>query len=455
VEQNFSIRDIINLLFKHKLKIVFVFLLAAAVSYGVSQTIPRRYVAKAVIMVNQGREFIPISEVGDTKLEGPSQETIIGAEMQLITGRELTGKVVDSIGPLNLYPLLLKDRPGPALRDMALTEFGKDLQVQNSAARSNLIEIDLQNENAQIAAKALSALLEGLKDRHLEVFSKVRSGFLEEQLKAYEQKLQGSQRALARFRQEHQLANEEQGSLLVNQRTDLDTAFTKDTGKLAELREQLAFVKTRPGIYFTASSELRSQLNQLRRKEQELSQKYNNEAQPLVVLRDDIGLVEKQLKEQEDYLRNVECFKIESEIRPLQLRIDGLKQQMDHIDRQTLTYGKDSVELQDLKREVASNEANYEIYLKKVEEARIQDNMDERRMTNIAVVQQPSVPALPDGRKRQKALNMGLLFSLALGLGVAFVFEYAPQTLSTPESVERKLNVPLLATLEHRKNREV
>jgi uncharacterized protein involved in exopolysaccharide biosynthesis len=411
-------------------------------------------VAKAVIMVNQGREFIPISEVGDTKLEGPSQETIIGAEMELITGRELTGKVVDSIGPLNLYPLL-KDRPAPALRDMALTEFGKDLQVQNSAARSNLIEVDLQNENAQIAAKALSALLEGLKDRHLEVFSKVRSGFLEEQLKAYEQKLQGSQRALARFRQEHQLANEEQGSLLVTQRTDLDTAFSKETGRLAELREKLAFVKTRPGIYFTASSELRSQLNQLRRKEQELNQKYKDDAQPLVALRDDIGLVEKQLQEQEDYLRSVECFKIESEIRPLQLRIDGLNKQMEHIDRQTLTYGKDSVELQDLKREVAANEANYEIYLKKVEEARIQDNMDERRMTNIAVVQQPSVPALPDGRKRQKALNMGLLLSLALGLGVAFVFEYAPQTLSTPESVEKKLNVPLLATLEHRKNKEV
>ncbi len=165
--------------------------------------------------------------------------------------------------------------------------------------------------------------------------------------------------------------------------------------------------------------------------------------------------MEKQLQEQEDYLRSVECFKIESEIRPLQLRIDGLNKQMEHIDRQTLTYGKDSVELQDLKREVAANEANYEIYLKKVEEARIQDNMDERRMTNIAVVQQPSVPALPDGRKRQKALNMGLLFSLALGLGVAFVFEYAPQTLSTPESVEKKLNVPLLATLEHRKNKEV
>ena len=281
-------------------------------------------------------------------------------------------------------------------------EFGRDLKVQNSAARSNLIEVEFQNENAQVAAKALSVLLEGLKDRHLEVFSKVHSGFLEEQLKAYEEKLQSSQHALARFRQEHQLANEEQGSLLVNQRSDLDTALGEETGKLAGLQEKLSFVKSRPGIYFTASSELRVQLNQLRRKEQELSQKYNDEAQPLVTLREDIGLVEKQLKEQEDYLRNVECFRIESDIKPLQLRIAGLKQQMEQVDRRTITYGKDSVELQDLKREAAANEANYDMYLKKVEEARIQDNMDERRMTNIAVVQQPSVPSRRTGMKDRR-----------------------------------------------------
>ena len=52
-------------------------------------------------------------------------------------------------------------------------------------------------------------------------------------------------------------------------------------------------------------------------------------------------------------------------------------------------------------------------------------------------------------------MNIGLLLSVVLGFGVAFAFEYAPQTFQTPESIEKKLNVPLLATLEHRKNKEV
>jgi uncharacterized protein involved in exopolysaccharide biosynthesis len=175
----------------------------------------------------------------------------------------------------------------------------------------------------------------------------------------------------------------------------------------------------------------------------------------LSALKDDIRLVEKQLKEQEDNMRNTECFKVESEIKPLRINIDDLKKQIQQVDSKTLTFGKNSVELQDLKREVAANEANYSIYLKKVEEARISENMDERRMTNITIVQRPAVPAVPDGQKRTKVLSVGLLMSLALGFGVAFIFESVSQTFLTPESVEKKLSVPLLATLEHRKNKEV
>ncbi len=175
----------------------------------------------------------------------------------------------------------------------------------------------------------------------------------------------------------------------------------------------------------------------------------------MIALRNDIKVVERQLKEQEDNLRAAECFKVESEIKPLQLKIANLRNQVRQVDGETLTFGRNSVELQDLKREVAANEANYEIYLKKVEEARISENMDERKITNITIVQQPSVPVIPDAQKRQKVLSMGLLLSLALSFGAAFIFEFLPRTFSTPESVERRLNVPVLATLEHRKLKEV
>ena len=79
------------------------------------------------------------------------------------------------------------------------------------------------------------------------------------------------------------------------------------------------------------------------------------------------------------------------------------------------------------------------------------ENMDERRMTNITIVQRPSVPTAPVVLNEQKILRGGFLAAIMLSLGVAFCFEFLPQTFPTPESVERKLRVPLLAALEHRK----
>lgn len=184
MEQNPGVRDVINLFFKHKRKIVTIFCLAAAASYGVSKTIPRPYIAKAVIMVNPGRESTPLAEVGETRPPALTPETIINTEMQLIAGRELTRKVVAAIGVDNLYPRLPRnDVPANRTQELAVIEFSENLKVQN-VSKSNLIEVDFQHENPYIAAKALSALVEGLKDRHLQVFSRLNSGFLEEQLES-------------------------------------------------------------------------------------------------------------------------------------------------------------------------------------------------------------------------------------------------------------------------------
>ena len=321
MENNLGPREILGLLFKHKYKMLAVFLFTVLAAFAVVMQSPKYYSAKAIIMVNFGREFVPISEVGDMRLPPPSQEAIISTEIQLIAGRDLADKVLTDVGLEKLYPGL-GDKGSAATRELALQEFSKKLHVIN-VSRSNLMEIEFRHENPHIASQTLSVLLDGLKDRHLQVFSTVNSGFLEEQLKSYQEKLQNSQRALGRFRQEHQLASEGQGDLLVAKRVDLESTLTQDQSRLAELQEKLGFLKSRPGVYFTANSELRNQLNLLRRKEQELSRKYKDASPPLVTVRDDIRLVEKQLKEQEDNMRNTECFKVESEIRPLQLKIDS------------------------------------------------------------------------------------------------------------------------------------
>jgi hypothetical protein len=185
-------------------------------------------------------------------------------------------------------------------------------------------------------------------------------------------------------------------------------------------------------------------------KEQDAGQKYNDESEVMIGIREDIKLVTEQLRQQDADMRNAEYLKIESEIGPLKVRIAAMTKQAKNIDGQILAFGKSSAELEDLKRQVAANDSNYQIYLKKVEEARISENMDKKKMTNISVVQEPVVPTTSDEESRQKIVRTGLLAALVLSLAVAFVFEYVPQTFSTAESVKRRLKVPVLAALDHR-----
>lgn len=451
MEQNIGLRDVLNLLFKHKYKIGAIFFLVAVPTYVISARMPAHYMSKAVIMVSFGREFVPIPEVGDMRLPAPSQEAIINTEVELLAGRDLADTVIKTIGPQNLYPDLAKrGSSGEASRVFAVQRFGKDLQVK-SISRSNLIEAYYKHENPRLAADALTTLINSLQDRHLQVFSNVKSSFLEEQLKSYEKSLQDSQLSLARFRESHQLLSEDtQSGILLKQQSDLGNELISATSKLAELRSRLGFLKNRHDLFLAGSGEQRSQLNALRLKEKEATQKYHDRSQVLIGIREDIKLVTQQMKEQEENMRNAEYFRIEAEIGPLELRIANLKRQIGSVESQIQAFGKDTAELQKLKREVAANDVNYQIYLKKVEEARISENMDKRKMTNITVVQQPTVPVASDIEAGNKVFRAGLLAALVLSLGVAFLFEYVPQTFSTPESVRRRLKVPVLAALEHR-----
>jgi uncharacterized protein involved in exopolysaccharide biosynthesis len=106
----------------------------------------------------------------------------------------------------------------------------------------------------------------------------------------------------------------------------------------------------------------------------------------------------------------------------------------------------ESLDQQDLLRTAKVEEDNYLLYLHKREEARIGDSLDEHRILNVAIVELPLAPALPQH-------NILLYFALAFGLamafsiGIAFTTEYFDPTIRTPDEAYGLLEVPVLAWL--------
>jgi uncharacterized protein involved in exopolysaccharide biosynthesis len=106
----------------------------------------------------------------------------------------------------------------------------------------------------------------------------------------------------------------------------------------------------------------------------------------------------------------------------------------------------DSVDQQDLIRATKAEEDNYLLYLRKREEARIGDALDERRILNVAIVEPPEAPALPAHSVLPYFL-LALVLAMGFSVGIAFTAEYFDPTIRTPDEAHGLLEVPVLAWL--------
>lgn len=108
--------------------------------------------------------------------------------------------------------------------------------------------------------------------------------------------------------------------------------------------------------------------------------------------------------------------------------------------------GEDAVVQDDLTSSEKAAQENYLLYVKKREEARMGDALDEEGIVNVAIAEQPVVPALPVWPAAVVVL-VGFLGALTSGTGAAFAADYLDPALRTPEEVLECLEIPVLASL--------
>ena len=215
-----NFRDILTILFKHKIKILITFLVVAIGVTLFALQIPKTYEAKSVLLVKFGREFFSRPEAGSGTERSAAltirPETIIRGEMSILTSRDLSSKVVSALGPQNIYPDLAKSSGTErSVTEAALRWFEESLSV-TVAPGSSLIQVAFTHKDPAVAAKAVNMLVDLFKEKHLEVFSTTSTSFLEAQLGAYEKRLKESESNLAAFKRKHGVISfDEQKSALL------------------------------------------------------------------------------------------------------------------------------------------------------------------------------------------------------------------------------------------------
>jgi uncharacterized protein involved in exopolysaccharide biosynthesis len=113
---------------------------------------------------------------------------------------------------------------------------------------------------------------------------------------------------------------------------------------------------------------------------------------------------------------------------------------------------QEGLQQEDLQRTAKIDEDDYLLYSRKREEARISDALDQRGILNVAVAEQPVVPALA-AQSPVKTSGLTLLFGFFVSFGAAFIADYASPSFRTPDEVAGYLDMPVLASLPKPTNR--
>lgn len=469
-----GLREFLTVVFKHKIRIMVLFLAVVVTVTTASFLITPVYMAESSLLVKIGREYLNRPEVGNNApVMSLSQEEITNSEIQILNNRDLIEKVITSLQLKNIYPEFLEDSSGNVKPlDQAIVKFQKSLRV-GGVRKSNVIRVSFQHTDPQIAAKALNLLIELFREKHLQVFSDPKSSFLETQMVTYDQKLRESENRMQDFKQKTGVFSlAEQRSLLLKQRGDLDAALKNTENTIFEMQKRIAILKRQisqlsssPKRYTNTERDkiivdAKSRLLALQLNEQELLKKYTEKNRLVVSARKEIQTVKDFLKEQEADINStvktgnpvfqsveIELFKTEAELNAQKGKAIALTQQLSEVNGNLRSLDYSEKNMQKLQREQAINEKNFQIYSEKAEEARITDDMNRLKMANISVIQRAAVPSEPAKPKMALNIILGVIFGIVGSVGFAFLSESSSQSFTTPEQVEHRLGLPVLTVI--------
>ena len=472
-------RDILTVLFKHKKKILAVFLTVSGLICGGTLLLTPVYEAKASLLVKLWKDDSSRIKVGENSNSGNnayvtlSQEELANTEIQVLTSKELAEKVIRAMTLARIYPDLARNEGGhPNPMALAVDTFTQNLKVMG-VRKSNVITVTFHHSDPKVAAQAVNVLIDAFKEKHLALHSDPQSSFVGTQLQSFQDKLKETERTLKEYQQKNGVYSlEEQRTLLLQQRVDLDTSYKATRNNVSELKNKIAVLRGQKNYLAQNSArytnterdrivvDAQSKLLELQLREQELRRKYTANNRLVVDARREIEMVNQFLREQERGIAGkvktsnpvyqnveIELFRAEGELNAAVAKAAALGTQLKQVDAEISQLDLSENRVRSLKREIEINEKNYKAYADMNEEARVAEAMNRLKLSNVSVIQPATVPTAPIKPNYRMNLLLGLLLGLVLSLTIAYISESMSQTFTDPESVERYLALPVLLSI--------
>jgi tyrosine-protein kinase Etk/Wzc len=272
-------------------------------------------------------------------------------------------------------------------------------------------------------------------------------GFIAQQLAAMREQLQMSEGTLSRFKEKQgfiTLSSETQSTLEKLTKTEL--ALRQSQSDLAEaesLRQRLQAGKTpvdSRSIYALGTGQGSEILVQLATRLFELQVTLSAIKSQYTPRYPKVIETEQQIQGAKEKIG----AELSTLIANLRSRVGSLQNIKREYEARLETLPQAELELANLTRQTRFNEEVYALFLKKQEEARLQEAST---LSNALVIDPPLVPIFPISPKKTIGVAIAALLGLMLGSFVAFCVEYANDSIRMVEEAEQWIGLPLLGTI--------
>ncbi len=461
-------RDIASRIFRQRGVLIVTFLIVVT-GFIVTGQFKPKYRSEMKVLVSKQR-VDPIVTTGQDST--PQLQTVsvrdedLNSEAEILKGEDLLRQLVPAAG------LVAPDSTDAVAIEQAVRKLQKHLDV-SVVAKTDLIAVRYEAQNPEQSRRVLSTLASLYLKKQRSVHGPdFQVTFFTQQVKEHAGALQQAEQKLLDFTHDTGIVSASlQRELTVRQMEDLNQAKRTNDWEIAEARartNQLATqYETEPTRLVTDrrkadNPQLLNQLNanllSLQLKRTDLLAKYDPKYRLVQDVDQEIATTDAMIKSQlatplhdETTAANPTHLAIENSLSTSRAELAGyrakgaeLTSSAYAIEQTAQDLAEKDTQQEALLRDVKTEKDQYQLYVDKLEQARMTNSLNEGGILNVELAEDPSAPALP--QNAPLAVLAAVLFAGALlSFGAAFLADIFDPTVRNTSELSDVLGLPLLA----------
>lgn len=402
-------------------------------------------------------------------------EQQINSEIEVLQSEDVVGSVVDP--QWNLAPQGTRSKAEVEAHESKIADFQKHLTVEASN-KSNVITVTFKAGTPELASSMLNKLAVAYLAHRREINRpKGTSAFFAEETKRYKDVWDKASADMVDFQRQNGLVSvpdveEALDQQIITTQNELRAAQTSlgESEQRVEASARLAAqvperqpTQQRLSPNQGAIQQIQSVLLQLRNRRTELLTRF----QPTDRL---VTEIDKQIADSTQALARVEQARDKDDTtdvnpawqqvrtgevqaivdkRAAQSRIASLQGDLAGLQAKLSQIQPLSLKFNELQERVDQARNNFEIFSQKRDQSNIEDSMDEHRLVNVAVVENPTISYQQIAPRPVLYMFLGTITALFLASSAAYLMESLRSTIATRRELALVSRYPVLATVPH------